>query len=97
MMARFRACAQLAMSGKDRAVNRSDLRNAADREGIRRDSYSLDGSLPAERYVLSIEHDGWSVYYSERGDRSSELRFDTEDEACSELFDRLVCDPTTRG
>jgi hypothetical protein len=78
-------------------VNRSDLLAAADREGIRRGCYSLDGGLPAERYVLSIEQGGWSVYYSERGDRVSELRFDTEDEACSELFDRLVSDPTTRA
>ena len=70
---------------------------AADAEGIRSERYALGGGLPVERYVLSIETGGWSVYYSERGRRNDEARFDTEDEACDELLIRLVRDPTTRA
>jgi len=77
-------------------MDRKQLQRAAAREGIRDSAYSLDGGLPFERYVLSIVTGGWSVYYSERGERVGETFFDTEDEACSFLFDKLVRDPTTR-
>ncbi len=77
-------------------MNRADLRRRADAECIRESVYSLDGGLPPERYVLAIEEGGWSVYYSERGCRVGERRFETEDEACAGLLLRLVEDPTTR-
>jgi len=77
-------------------MNRAELRAAAQREGIRESSYSLDGGLPPEQYVLAIAEGGWIVYYSERGQRSGETFFDTEDEACSYLLLKLVGDPTTR-
>jgi len=77
-------------------VNRTDLRHAADREGIRTASYSLEGGLPPEKYVLALEEGGWSVYYSERGRRAGLNFFDTEDEACDYLFNLLIKDPTTR-
>jgi len=64
-------------------MNREALRTAAEREGIRDSAYSLDGGLPPERYVLAIVDGGWSVYYSERGERTGSTFFDTEDEACS--------------
>jgi hypothetical protein len=77
-------------------VDRTDLIKAAEREGIRSSTYSLDGGLPAEQYVLALEEGGWSVYYSERGKRTGEVHFDTEHEACDYLLMRLVSDPTTR-
>jgi len=78
-------------------MNRQDLQSAADREGIRRSAYSLDGGLPSEKYVLAVREGGWSIYYSERGFRRDEIQFDTEDEACSLLLLWLVEDPTTRN
>jgi hypothetical protein len=78
-------------------VNRGELRRRADDEGIRPSAYSLEGGLPPEQYVLSLEEGGWCVYYSERGERTGEAWFDTEDEACSYLLLRLVEDPTTRA
>lgn len=75
---------------------RTDLVAAAERLGIGASSYSLDGGMPPERSVLALETGGWSVYYSERGRRVDEVRFDTEDEACDELLLRLTQDPTTR-
>lgn len=77
-------------------MNRADLRAAAEREGVLPSSYSLEGGVPDDTYVLSIEEGGWSVYFAERGRRIDESRFDTEDEACDELLLRLVRDPTTR-
>jgi hypothetical protein len=39
---------------------------------------------------------GWSVYYWERGLRSGEQAFGSEDEACRHLLDLLLRDSTTR-
>lgn len=77
-------------------MTRAELQAVAEREGILPSSYSLDGGLADQTYVLSIEDGGWSVYFAERGRRIDESRFDTEDEACDELFHRLMRDPTTR-
>jgi hypothetical protein len=75
---------------------RNDLLAAAEKLGIRSSAFSLDGGVPAERYVLALEDGGWAVYYSERGGRVDVAHFDTEDEACDELLLRLTRDPTTR-
>lgn len=77
-------------------VNRTELVEAANREGIRPSAYSLDGGLPAERYVLALGEGGWSVYYSERGERTGQVHFDTEHEACDYMLLTLVGDSTTR-
>lgn len=77
-------------------MNRAELRSAADREHIRRNAYCLEGGLPPEQYVLSIENGGWCVYYSERGLKTEPEWFETEDEACDHLFHALASDPTTR-
>jgi len=69
---------------------------AAVREGVLVTSYSMSGGLPDEKYVLSPEPDGWSVYFAERGRRLEERRFQTEAEACEDLFLRLRRDLTTR-
>lgn len=79
-----------------RFMDRTDLIRAADSEGIRPSAYSLEGGLPFEQYVLSLEEGDWSVYYSERGQRTGEVHFDTEHEACDYLLMRMVSDPTTR-
>jgi hypothetical protein len=76
-------------------VTRAEL-VAAEREGIRPTAYSLDGGLPDETYVLTVE-DGGGVYFAERGRRGDESRFDIEHEACDERFLRLTRDPTTRN
>ncbi len=46
--------------------------------------------------VISLEDEGWSVYYSERGNRTGEVHFGTQHEACDYLLMLLVSDPTTR-
>lgn len=77
-------------------LNRDQLRDALDWEGIRPSAYSLDGTEPENRYVLTIRPGGWSVFFMERGREVDREDFDTEDEACSELLLRVVGDPTTR-
>lgn len=64
--------------------------------GISSNSYSLIGGLPNERYCLSNEYCNWFVYYSERGHRVGEKRFDDESKACEYLLEILKSDPTTR-
>ena len=83
-------------------MDRASLREFLDREQIDPRSYGLDGAagLSAqdreERYFLEEAPSGWSVYYSERGLRSGEQSFDTEDDACRHLLDLLLRDRTTR-
>ena len=72
------------------------LRRVLDSEGIDPGAYSLDGGMPFETYVLERRPDCWLVYYSERGLRTAETRFESEDEACTHLLALLLRDPTTR-
>jgi hypothetical protein len=83
-------------------IDCSSLRQFLDREQIDLRSYGLDGpsGLPIqdreERYFIEQAPSGWSVYYWERGLRSGEQSFVTEDEACHHLLDLLLRDRTTR-
>lgn len=74
-------------------MTREDLSRLLVERNISPLAYSLGGGLPNERYVLSQEPGGrWSVYYSERGQKSGEHIFDTEDAACRYLLNLLVSD-----
>lgn len=83
-------------------MDRSALRQFLDREQVDSRSYGLDGASDVsaqdreERYFLEEGPSGWSVYYWERGLRSGEQSFGTEDEACNHLLDLLLRDRTTR-
>jgi hypothetical protein len=70
-------------------VNRQRLRALLDSERVRRNAYALDGSVPEEAMCLLPVTGGWTVFYSERGQRSGERWFETEDEACDFLAERL--------
>ena len=76
-------------------TNRQQLGDILHREGINPNTYALDGGHPSERYVLDIRPGGWAVYYSERGLESERREFDSKDEACNYLLDKLRSDPTT--
>ena len=78
-------------------MNREELRRRLEREGIMKTAYSLGGADDGEQHVLRQAPGGkWSVYYSERGEKSGLRLFDTEHEACECLLDRILRDPTTR-
>lgn len=72
----------------------SELRAYLDARGIRRDAYFLLGSGASEAYCIEHGPKGWSVFYSERGLRSSERIYDSEDVACRELARQLESDPS---
>ena len=59
-------------------------------EGVRVDSYSLNGGLPNEAYCLNRTESGREVYYSERGNKMGLKVFDNESDACDYLFKLLV-------
>lgn len=64
---------------------------------INPNTYSLEGSSSGEEYVLSDERHGtWAVYCSERGLRRCERMFQSETEACEDLYRRIMDDQTTR-
>jgi hypothetical protein len=67
-----------------------------DAENVDPTAYSLDGGIPFEAYVLERRSPDWAVYYSERGLRSGEVVFQTEDDACAHLLDLVRRDATTR-
>ena len=77
-------------------MNRETLKALLDNEDIDPNVYSLDGGMPYEAYVLERRSSDWAVYYSERGLRSGEVVFETEDDACSHLLDLLLRDSATR-
>ena len=74
-------------------MDRSELRLMLERSKIRREVYDLTGRECTECYRLEHIAGGWVVYYSERGVRSGERLFPSEDEACRYLAERLLTDP----
>lgn len=60
--------------------------------------YDLSGRGEGdEAHVITHEEDGWHVFYSERGLRTAERVFATEDKACDEVLLRIARDPLTRA
>jgi hypothetical protein len=77
-------------------MKKDELARLLEAEGVREDTYWLEGGLPNENHTLERRDDGWAVYYSQRGERALEVVYATEDEACEELYRRIMSDPTTR-
>lgn len=70
-------------------MNLAQLRSYLEANQVRRDAYSLVGGQPSEAYCIETLPDGYSVYYSEHGARTSMQRFNTEAEACARLLELL--------
>ncbi len=78
-------------------MNREELRRILNAENISLTTYSLDGKYCEECLRLEKVVDGWVVSYSERGLRTNERHFDSEEDACRYMSDRLLRGPTTRN
>lgn len=78
------------------AMTRSRLVDLLEAEGVDAAAYRVDGTSEDECLVLEVAPGGWAVYYAERGLRTEERQFDTEDEACRFMLDRLLADPGNR-
>ena len=63
-----------------------------EKQGIRKDAYSLTGGLPSEAYCLNPQRNYWEVYYSERGQKSGLQVFDSEKAACRAFMDLIMSD-----
>ena len=77
-------------------MNKSELKLKLDKNDVDSDAYCLTGGHPSEKYILSQDGFKWAVYYSERGKRVEERRFDSEDEACCYILKIILEDLTTR-
>jgi hypothetical protein len=77
-------------------VDRNALRSLLGGERVREDAYALDGTVPDDAMCLQPAAGGWTVLYSERGQRTGERWFETEDEACDFLAERLLADGGNR-
>lgn len=58
-------------------------------------AYDLNGGLPNEAYCIEKIGEKWVTYYSERGQRTSLKKFETEQEACQYFWDWLRNDFNT--
>ena len=69
-------------------MNVHELKEKLNELKISNELYSLQGGLPNEKLCL-VKEDNWKIYYSERGNRTGEKEYETEEEAC-EVFLRKV-------
>jgi len=72
-------------------MNRIELKKALIQANVPQSYYNLDGIGETDQ-KMCLEHvsDGWVVYYTERGQRFDEIFFKNEEDACGELYKRLV-------
>ena len=72
-------------------MTREELKIKLDAIGIPSTGYSLDGTLKPMRAILYFENPKWLTFeYDERGRVLDKKQFDTEDQACQNILDRMV-------
>ncbi len=75
-------------------MNTKELEIELNNAHIRSDSYSLEGVPKDESLILEPSTgNGWRIYYSERGVRTSEKVFLTEEQACECFLEMVLRDP----
>ncbi|MDD6481802.1 MAG: hypothetical protein PUF65_06005 [Lachnospiraceae bacterium] len=68
-----------------------ELRRELERRGIKAFEYNLDGKGRTDERICLAEKDGkWEVYYAERGVKTTDEYFDTQEEACQFIYDMLT-------
>lgn len=68
-------------------MNTKELKKALKKAKIPAEFYNLDGKgRDDERLCLIQENSKWVVYYLERGVRTTELLFNSEEEACNYIL-----------
>jgi hypothetical protein len=76
------------------AVNVTQLKDHLASLGVSDSAWAIDDTSLPERYVLINDYLGWTVFYSEKGNRNDERIFATEEEACQHFLTVLTSDPT---
>lgn len=71
-------------------MKKNELRNALMHIGVAPMFYNLDGNgRTDERFCLEFVNNEWSVYYSERGVKTTNIRFSSEEDACQFIYEQL--------
>ena len=71
-------------------MKKDELKKALEDKGIPKELYNLDGiGRTDERFCIECNNK-WEVYFCERGIKTTDLIFDTEEEACQYIFEELV-------
>jgi hypothetical protein len=71
-------------------MKRDELRNRLTKLGVPSYSYNLDGKgRDDERLCLGFTNNEWSVYYIERGEKTTNKIFMSEEEACQFIYEQL--------
>jgi hypothetical protein len=79
-------------------MNTQDLLKALRKNRIMPEAYSIVNiTAPPhdEQYVLTKERNMWVIYFEERGERTYEMFYMNEDEACRSFLDKILKDPST--
>lgn len=67
-----------------------ELRDALTERGIPPILYNLDGNgRTDERFCLEYINSEWRVYFSERGIKTTNEKFSSEEEACQFIYEQL--------
>ena len=70
-------------------MNINELYNELERLGISHDLYSIMPiGMPNEKLCLVCEGE-WKIFYSERGSKTGEKSYSTEEEACDAFLEKM--------
>jgi hypothetical protein len=72
-----------------RAMTKKQLLAQLKLDKIPNHFYSLKGGLPYDAWCLAEIYPGWEVYYSEKGGKYQIKLFQTENEACNHIYQKL--------
>lgn len=71
-------------------MKKNELRDVLIEMGIPPILYNLDGNgRTDERFCLELINNEWRVYFSERGVKTTNEKFSSEEEACQFIYDQL--------
>lgn len=71
-------------------MNKNELKGALIERGVPSMLYNLDGiGRTDERFCLEFTNDEWRVYFSERGVKTTNEKFASEEEACRFIYEQL--------
>jgi len=72
-------------------MNKIELKRELNELGIKPEDYSLDGTLKPMATILEFSNSKWYTFdYDERGRIQDKEVFNTEDQACRHILDRLI-------
>lgn len=74
-------------------MNKNELALLLSKEKYKKELYSLEGNVLLEGHCLDLKEGKWRTYYFERGSEFEVELFESEDEACARLYEKIKKDP----